>query len=240
MKPVLMRVSFAAVSIIMLTGLKYPTALPQPTSTPPRVYTLVDQRDPKSLKSGFESLMITNCAYGITRIGENDIDPDLPLLLDAMLSQRFGDRLMGRTIKLNAFKLHLNNALGLREHVSAMYTGLIPSLMNKKKVGCKPEDLFGGYTVGEVQPGIAPLIVAIELEVDGRRIYARAIDESEPFPPTKRADQAAKDRWNAKVAEVVESALVKLGDQVDMTLFTAPVAPVEAAVTGAPAGAADQ
>jgi hypothetical protein len=158
---VAIRLMLAAFCVVMLTAATWPTHLPTPAQMPARVYLLVDKRDPKSLKSCFESLMITNCAYGIMRVGDNDIDPHLTVLLDNALGKRFGARLASKEIILKGFSVHLNNSLALRNQMTQMYGGLVDSLFNKKKVGCDAEDLLGGYTVGEVQPGMAPVIAAV-------------------------------------------------------------------------------
>ena len=224
------RIALASTCVVALAAASWPTRLPPPAANAPRTYALVDRREPKSLKSGFESLMITNCAYGITRVGDNDIDPHLVVFLDAMLASRFGDKLAGRTIVLSGFSVHLNNSLALRKGVSDMYgPGLVDTLLNKRKVGCAPEDLLGGYTVGEVQPGMAPVVAAVEVEIDGKRYYGRGIAESaKPFPPKKKAPQAEKDAWNALVSRTVDGALVQLGDAIDQGLFGPPVAPAPA------------
>lgn len=239
---VLERLVFAGACVIALAAASWPTRLPPPATGGARPYQLIDQRDPKSLKSGFESLMITNCAYGITRIGDNDIEPHLAVFLDAMLASRFGDELAGRTILLRGFSVHLNNSLALRKGVSDMYgPGLVDALLKRRKVGCAPEDLLGGYTVGEVQPGMAPVVAAVEIEVDGKRYFGRGIAESaEPFPPKKKAPQAEKDAWNAMVAEVVDAALSQLGDRLAAGLSGGSGAPPPSATApaaGSPPGA---
>jgi hypothetical protein len=236
---VLERLAFAGACVIALAAASWPTRLPPPAAGGTRPYQLIDQRDPKSLKSGFESLMITNCAYGIERVGDHDIDPPLAVFLDAMLASRFGDELAGRTILLRGFSVHLNNSLALRKGVSDMYgPGLVDTLLNKRKVGCAPEDLLGGYTVGEVQPGMAPVVAAVEIEIDGKRYFGRGIAESgRPFPPKKKAPQAEKDAWNAMVAKVVDAALLQLGDRLAAGLSEgagASPAPGAATATGSP------
>jgi hypothetical protein len=211
------RFALAAASVVMLTAMSWPTQVPSPANVPVRAYELVDQRNPKWFKSGFESLMVTNCAYGSMRIGDKDINPHFVVLLDSALGERFGNNLAGRVVTLHGFSVHLNNSLGLREGVRTMYgPGLADKLLNKKKVGCEPEDLLGGYTVGEVQPGMPPVVVAIDLDIDGQHFFARAVTESpKPYPPRKKAPQAEKDQWNAAVASALEAALANLCNQVE-------------------------
>jgi len=224
-KNVVVRAVLAVTCVWMLTAASWPTRLPAPTRAPARAYTLDDKRDPKSLKSGFESLMITNCAYGIMRLGDNDIDPHLTALLDDALATRFGDRLAGKQIMLEGFAVHLNNALALRNQMTSMYGGLVDTLMNKKKVGCAAEDLTGGYTVGEVQPGMAPIIAAVSIQMDGKRYFGRGVAEAKvPAPPRKKAEQSAKDAWNATVAIAVAHALDDLVAKLEAGMAPAAIA----------------
>lgn len=224
-RQIALRLALSSACVIALAAASWPTQLPPPETQGARSYILIDQRKTKSLKSGFESLMITNCAYGIMRVGDNDIAPHLIVFLDAMLHGRFGDKLAGRTIILRGFSLHLNNALALRKGVSNMYgPGWADTLLNRRKVGCAPHDLLGGYTVEEVQPGMTPVIAAIEVEIDGEHYYGRGIAESDKqFPPKKKAQQSEKDAWNHMAANVIESALVQLGDRIEHGLFGQPV-----------------
>jgi hypothetical protein len=245
------RLALAVACVAVLTAASWPTQLPAlSTTAAPRAYTLVDQRDPKKLKSGFESLALWNCAYGSLRIGDNDIDPHLVPVLDNALAARFGDRLAGRTLTLQAFVVHLNKSVGMRQSVSDMYGGLVEGAINKKKVGCEPEDLIGGYTMGEVQPGMLPVVVAIQLEIDGHQFVGRAVTESPaPIPARQRDKPEVKAAWNAAVAKTVNGALANLGDKIEQGMFTAAasvapastasVAPAAATQTPAAAGASD-
>src|SRR5688572_13945404 len=165
MKTIAGRFALAAGCVLALAAASWPTKLPVPTAPPVRTYTLVDKRDPEALKSGFEGLMLSNCAYGIMRLGDNDIDPHMVVLLDDMLSRRFGERLAGKRVTLHGFSVHLNNSAKLR-HSAASLPGaaigvLVRDLTNdQKKVGCAREDLRGGYTVGETRSDLPPLIAA--------------------------------------------------------------------------------
>lgn len=155
-----------------------------------------------------------------------------------MLTQRFGDKLAGKAVSLQAFTIHLNNSAALRRQVGAMYTGLIPSLMNKKeKVGCAPDDLRGGYVLGEVSADKSPLIAVIDLRIDDRPFHARAIGPAEVPPARKKTDQALKDQWNSRVGSVVQMALDRLGDQIGQQLFgeAVPAAPAEPVAEAGPA-----
>lgn len=229
---VLSRIACATFCIVALTALSHPTQLTPPDPMPAVAHAFEDQRDPKSFRSATESLLITNCAYGSMRLGERDIDPDLPVLLNAMLGQRFGERLAGKRVSLQAFAIHVNRAAQIRAMNARMMTGLIPELMNNvNKLGCAPVDLRGGYVVDEVPSGTVPLIVVIDLKIDDEPFRARSIA---PFrlgdTPMKRSDPEYRSRWNAEIDAAVQTALTALGDQVEQRLFVpaASPSPVEA------------
>lgn len=198
-------------------------------------YTFVDGRPPKQLKSGFESLMITNCAYGSRRVGDNDLSADFAAMLKGMLDERFGNRLAGKVVSLEGFTVHLNNAAALRKQVGSMYSGLIPNLMNKReKVGCEGDDLRGGYELGEIEPaGAAPIVAAIQVKVGGDLFYARAITPATLAAlPTKKASQELRDEWDRVVDSLARSALSQLGDKIDQQLLGA--SPTTESATGGP------
>jgi hypothetical protein len=234
-----MRLLLAGASLALLTAWHIPTKLTAPAAVPPTyAYKFEDQRPKKWFDSGPESVSLTNCAYGIFRIGQEDIDQPLPAYLHAMLAERFGDRLAGKTVALRGFSVHLNQAVEIRRQLGVAMPGLITSL-HAKEVGCSAEDTFGGYTVGEVQ-GERPLIVAIDVFIDGQRFKGRAIAPGEQLGlPRKKAPQEAKDQWNAAVDALVAAAVKNLGDRIEKGLFADSVAPAAATqAVAVPAGAA--
>ncbi len=214
------RAALGAFFFVALTGLSFPTKLTLPASAPAVSYVFQDDRDPKLFRSASESLMITNCAYGAVRVGERDIDPDLAVLLNAMLGNRFGERLAGKRVSLRTFAVHLNNAAALRAMNARMYTGLIPSMMNKEStVGCASEDTRGGYALGEVPSGAVPLIVVIDLRIDDQTFRSRSIAPFRPLDsPAKKSDPAFQANWNMQVDAGVQVALSRLGDQIEEQL----------------------
>lgn len=215
-----LRTVVAMLAVWLLTAYSFPTVLTPPGEAPQPVYTFHDLRDPKLDKSKNESLMITNCAYGALRIGRRDFDPDPVVLLHAMLVERFGDRLAGRRLELQALTVHINNAAMLRNMMGQMYTGLIPDLLNdRKKVGCAAEDIRGGYMLGEVEAGLSPLIVAVHLTIDGAPHRGRSIAVADtPYPRGKKATEAQRAEWNSQLESAIAAALADLGDRIEVAL----------------------
>ncbi len=217
--------------LVGLTAWRYPTTLKMPATLVAPTYAFKDERPPQQLKSGFESLMITNCAYGSLRVGSRDIAPDLAVLLTTALSEKLPHELDGREVVLKNFTVHLNNAAGLRQDVGSMYSGLIPGLMNdRKKVGCAADDVRGGYVAGEVEQGKVPLIVAIDVWIDGQPVHARAIAPFDlAYPPMAKAKPEIREQWNVAADGAVTAALAQLVERVSQHLSSAPAPLVPAA-----------
>ncbi|MEH6415465.1 hypothetical protein [Pseudomonas sp. CGJS7] len=231
----------AVVALCVLTAARYPTALDRPARVGAPAFSFSDLRPPAQLKSAFESMLITKCSFYAIRVGGQDITPEPASIVQAALTERYGDRLAGRSVELTDFAVHLNSAAGYRAMQGRMITGLIPDLLNDKdKTGCSDDDTVGSYRVAEIGSSKAPIIVVVNLRIDGRPFHARAIAAYEApgsgqglvMPPGKRAKADEQALWNRSVSAVVAQALARLGDAIDAGLFGAPVAPA------APAGPA--
>jgi hypothetical protein len=207
-----------AVLSLGLAAFRYPTTVDAPATAVSPTFTLADGQSVDMAKSEFESLMITNCAYAAVRVGARDISPAPLVLVRDGLAARANAALAGKQVVLSNFTVHVNNALAQRAQVGSMYTGLIPDLMNKReKVGCAPDDLQGGYTLGEVEG--APLVTVIDVTVDGREHHARCIVAAPPLsPPMERLARKKPEvvaQWNATVTAQVGCALDKLAEQIN-------------------------
>ncbi len=216
------RLLCAACCFVALTGLSYPTELVVPKVLADPAFVFEDHRDPKLFKSASESLMITNCAYGSLRVGPRDITPDPADLVRAALIDHFGARLVGRKVVLDAFSVHFNNARRLRNNTAAMFSGVIPRMMNNvERIGCAPDDNRGGYRADEIDGDASAVIVAIDLHIDEQPFRGRGIAATDlPFPAIKRVEQSHKDRWNSAVQSAATSAINRLVDAIDGSLLS--------------------
>jgi hypothetical protein len=207
-----------AVLSLGLAAFRYPTTVESPAVAVAPSFSITDGLSVDVAKSEFESLMITNCAYASIRVGARDISPAPLALVRDGLAARANAALAGKQVVLGNFTVHVNNALAQRAQVGAMYTGVIPDLMNKReKVGCAPDDLQGGYTLGEVEG--APLVTVVDVLVDGREHHARCIVASPlAYPPMERVARKKPEllaQWNATVTAQLACALDKLADQIN-------------------------
>jgi len=220
------RLALAGASVLLLSAWHFPLTLTPPASAPETfAYKFEDNRAKPWLKGGFESSQPTNCAFGAMRFGDNDITPHLPVYLHSMLAERFGDRLAGKTVQLRWFSVHLNKAVEMRRNANMPVFPIFPNVfanainnLHAKEVGCNPADTFGGYVVGEVESD-TPMIVAIDLNIDGQRFRGRAIAPGEELA------------WGPTVDKLMPLAMKDLGDQIEKGLFAqapAAAAPVVA------------
>jgi hypothetical protein len=213
-----------AVLSLGLAAFRYPTTVEAPAVVVAPSFTITDGLPADQAKSEFESLMITNCAYGSIRVGARDISPaPLEVVRDG-LAARANAALASKQVVLSNFTVHVNGALAQRAQVGAANPSIIAGVMNKQyvkdpndRVGCAPDDLQGGYTLDEVEG--APLVTVIDVMVDGREHHARCIVASPmAYPPMERVARKKPElvaQWNATVTAQVGCALDKLAGQIN-------------------------
>lgn len=176
-----------------------------------------DARHPLQKDSATESLMVTSCAYGIYRIGDEEFTPDRVALLRSDLDRALGAELAGRTVVLRNYTIHLNCAEALRKGVAASNKGMVASLMNDTSVhGCKADDLRGGFAGKERTTPHSPLVVVIDVEVDGKQVHARWVESPATELVGARGDE--KSPWHDFVSGAVRKATSRLVDNLSTTL----------------------
>lgn len=169
-------------------------------------FAFVDARPEGQKSSGNESLLITSCDYGIYRLGDAKFTPDRVAVLRSDLDRALGAELDGRKVTLRNYTVHFNLSARLRGQVASNYTGAIPALMNDQKVnGCAADDLTGGFIASERTTGGPPLIVVIDLEVDGKAVHARWFENS----PGDDVVKTGTPEWDAWVSKALKSATGK-------------------------------
>lgn len=230
----LLRIALAATVLVGLTALSMPTTLQRQGPEVAPTYTFVDARPAQQMESGVESLLISNCAYGSTRIGDRDFTPGLAAILNDRLMMRFADALRGRTVRLVNFTVHINDSVGLRR-LARMSTGYFEfggvclggSPNRDVTVGCAADDLRGGFTLAELPldaQAEAPWIVVVDIEIDGRPYHARHAGWSDPkrgvLKGANREETRALRRagHDAEVARVVDAALDRLVDSIAVSM----------------------
>jgi hypothetical protein len=215
----------AAGSALFLAAFSYPTVLTSPQGAPAPSFTFVDARPGVQLKTGFESLFVGNCAYSSGRIGARDMTPDPAIVVRDLLALRLNDRLSGHTLELRNLVLHFNSAAASRATVAKAYSGALPNALNNvKTVGCAPDDLRGGYVANEVAEGLSPVILVIDVDLDGQRVHSRCVVGTElPAPPRKgQKPEELHAKWNGVVDEAFRCGLDRLVTGLEQKLPGAP------------------
>lgn len=169
-------------------------------------FTFVDARPGGQKSSGNESLLITSCDYGIYRLGDDKFTPDRVAVLRSDLDRALGAELAGRKVTLKNYTVHFNLSGRLRGQVAATHSGAIHALMNDQSVhGCAADDLTGGYTGNEQTTAGPPLIVVIDLEVDGKAVHARWFENS----PGADVVKTGSPEWHEWVSQALRSATAR-------------------------------
>jgi len=207
--------SRALLALAVLAGASLPGCSPFRVSLrheaprPMAQFTWEDARPAGQGESGYESLLITRCVYGIYRLGDDRFTPDRVAVLRSDLEAEVGPQLAGKNVVLKNYTVHFNQAGSLRGSVAKGKTGIIHALMNDlSKHGCSAEDLEGGYVDAEVTTEWSPLIVVIDLEVNGAMIHARWVESAPVQFDTKTSED--DPAW----AEFVTKALRNATDKV--------------------------
>lgn len=184
----------------------------KPAAADKRV-NIVDARPDIEKKSEFLSLLITQCDYGIRRIGDEVTRPSRIELLQSDLSQALGQGIHGKSLRLTHYTIFLNMGATLRRNTYGTNSGLVTSIMEGMGSRCSREQTSGGwYASSELTAPYSPIIIEISVLVDGveksiRMVYspAKELDMkfSDPlagktlFDAMRKANRALADRINS-------------------------------------------
>lgn len=216
----LLHTFLAAMSLLVGCDKYSVKILREPQSTWPS-FDWIDARSLEQRESGHEALSITNCAYGIYRIGDDNFSSDRAALLRSDLAAALGRELQGKTVTLKNYVVHFNRAREFRESVAASFKGLIPDLTNDISVhGCSDDDLQGGYSSVELTNSRSPIVVVIDVEVNCKSVRSRWVASStEDVHSFSRNNRV----WNEWVSGAIDGATKKLVSNLQAELSTSPL-----------------
>ena len=202
--------------VMFLSGcMSYQANLKMPYQLKMSNVSIIDERPAKQKEQAIMSLNVMNCKYGSYQMGDENQLPGRIKLLENYLSYHKGNDLKGKVLILKSFTIHVNAAAQLKGQLSNMYSGLVVDVMLNKKVGCSREDLFGGYTLGEVKDQYPPLVAVIDLEIDGKVYNGRAVRSLEsPFWGIKNP------KWDFLIQDVIVTASESLVTSIDSNYFS--------------------
>jgi hypothetical protein len=173
-----------ATVMVVLAGCvpAYKVSVPQTPDTPN--FTLVDNRSDTE-KQGASHNLITSCEYGITQLGENDIEPPRLQVLRAHLQsdKDLQNRLKGKSIEVYSFKVIRNWQVNLRRSVQKGKSGALASAMI---AGCfAGPEIEGSYTIAENPNGLPSFTVLLSIGIDGRVYKIRHFETANTFDETR-------------------------------------------------------
>ncbi|MEJ2407561.1 MAG: hypothetical protein P8171_25520 [Candidatus Thiodiazotropha sp.] len=157
------------------------TSLKLPYSDQAPALQLVDKRPKGQSDQAIMSLNLSNCQYGSYQIGESNESPNRIKVLENYLSKRVGDKFESKTANVVNFVIHVNAAARLKGGLSKTYGDnfLADTIIQKEVIGCSNDDLYGGYSIGELTDEFSPLIAIVDLEIDGKVYHGRAVKSLE-------------------------------------------------------------
>jgi len=178
-------------------------------------FTIVDQRNVERKKSKILSLNISNCAYGIYRIGDTQLQPERMVYLNERLSAALADRDLPAQIVVPRFDVYLNRQVYVREFAGAVSpAGLVGDIVIDRACKTKYGD-EAGYSADENPTGLDAGITHLAVDINGTNYAARGlalVPRVEPGAPHDR-DKLLKMQSDA-IKESIDIAIDEILNQV--------------------------
>lgn len=200
-----MKHALILVGLLLTTGcVMHPTVkLSNAAEAVNHPFTLVDQRPGDQAESAILSSVITNCAYGIARLGDQNVKPDRLRYLANRLAAEKGAVLSGKQVVVEAFSIYRNNQLKLRGGVMPNASGV--AIAGLRGVECFADATYeGGYDLTENPAGENVAVVSLVVSIDGRVVRSRAVVTASGTPGQF---PAAHDVWSRVIKEAVSQAV---------------------------------
>ena len=142
------------------------------TPTNKRKIEIVDERDDIQKKSKIMSMSVSNCWYGIYRVGDDQLVPDRMEILAEKMTKNGGDKIDGKKIIVKRFEVYNNIQKDLRKVAVASAFGLAGYLLKDhiNAGGCA--DAFALDQNPDNKPST---IVLVEAEFNGKLIKEKIV-----------------------------------------------------------------
>lgn len=189
---------------VILTGCTmHPVvSLPDYEDSTSQSITIIDERSEDEKRTEVLSLLITDCSYGIARIGDDNVKPNRLEYLKQRLSGV--ESISTSKITVKEFSIYRNHQINLRGGVDPDAEGIVAGIL--ERLECFSDSTYaGGYNIEENPKGVNAAIVKIVVDVDGQIFESRAIHLA---PETPGAFPEAHDVW----ADVIKSTTVEAVD----------------------------
>lgn len=145
------------------------------------VMTVVDKQSAKERTDKVYSGWIGGCASGVRRFGDETMYPDRIARLEKSLADAFGETALAeRTFEVVRYDIHLNGAAKFSEPTSSL-AGFEPTYKLSPK--CSREKMVAGwFDFRDIEHGNSPMIVDIEVVIDGVTFTSNAAASSVGSP----------------------------------------------------------
>jgi len=205
------KILFVVISLFLSGCVMHPTVkLSDHTVYKNNSINIIDNRPASKQESELLSSVITNCAYGIARLGDKNVIPDRVQYLSSLLHKKKADVLSGKKVSIEEFSIYRNNQVKLRGGVMPNATGAVIATL--RDIQCFADKSYeGGYDISENPSGENVVVVNIVINVDGRKIKSRAVVQA---PNTPAHFPAAHDVWSRVIEHSIKKAVASLSAQI--------------------------
>lgn len=161
----------------------YKVSLSSPSESPS--FTIVDKRTETEKQGGSRSKLITSCEYGITDLGESDIEPPrLEILKNRLQTEKdLREKLKDKTIEVTSFKIIRNWQVHLRKGIDKNYTGALAKAMI---AGCfAGPEIEGSYLPAENPQGLPSFTVILVAKIGEKTLNVRHFETANSLDETR-------------------------------------------------------
>lgn len=153
--------------------------------TDPIDFSIIDKRSDNEKQGGTRSNLISSCEYGITDLGESEIEPPRLEILRAHLQsdKDLRTELQGKRVEVHSFKVIRNWQISLRRMVQKNHSG---ALANTMTAGCfAGPDIGGSYTIAENPNGLPSFTILLRISIDARTYTVKHFETASTFDETR-------------------------------------------------------
>ncbi|MFZ0871801.1 MAG: hypothetical protein WAM90_13890 [Rhodanobacter sp.] len=165
--------------------------------------SVIDQRPQSDKVFEMHSLWITSCDYGIFTLAEKKSSKSHIEALRDDLASLPGDPWHGHAITVTHYAAYLNAKQTLKKGLSAVSSGLIPSMMSQMGEKCAATQMHGGwYAATDLKTTVPPIVIEIVATLDGKPHSFRSVYS----PETDVTPKLKKPSDDVQLAEAIKKA----------------------------------
>ena len=169
----------------------------------------IDSRKAESKTTETLSSIITNCQYGISRLGDSNLNFDRVSYFSSILANSKDNKYKGHTIDFKRFDIYKNKQSILRS--SGNYTGLVIRTLQRFECHAA-KDMVGGYDLDENPTGRNALILNLELVINSKNYKIR---EFTIVKDIGVVHSSRPDLWEEGLNSIIRKAVTSLINKVD-------------------------